>query len=385
MRRIIVDPRRRRRRASVCSRHCPARPPRDDGRASRARSCSTGRATTSTRTSRRRRSATNASITTRADDPKGLDINAQICFFPGTAPRRTWFIAGEDTGQPNPPQGWGIFQLHGHEGRHVPRHARSASSPPPTRARPTTPRTTAAASCRDGRVLTTDVGNQADRQRRRPAHRLVPAVRPHRQVRYCKIDVGIATAGGICGRRAGPRLRRVGPAPDRRRPPLHRPVPDVGHARAAAAARTTRTGAPMADEGDERRSSSRPPLRSPRPNAIVPAPRGGFYVSSVFNGVIAEYSGTGHVPPHDPPAARGRDRSAPKPFSTGTPLGIGVDRRRRRSSTPTSASSSAPTASAPATTPARCGASASSTASRSRPTPWRRGLAFPDGIGVLEP
>src|SRR5437773_4329664 len=44
------------------------------------------------------------------DDPKGLDINAQICFFPDGSKR---FIAGEDTGQPNPPQGWGIFQLKG--------------------------------------------------------------------------------------------------------------------------------------------------------------------------------------------------------------------------------------------------------------------------------
>jgi len=45
------------------------------------------------------------------DDPQnGLDINAQICFFPDGSNR---FIAGEDTGQPNPPQGWGIFQLRG--------------------------------------------------------------------------------------------------------------------------------------------------------------------------------------------------------------------------------------------------------------------------------
>ena len=44
------------------------------------------------------------------DDPNGLDINAQICFFPDGSRR---FIAGEDTGQPNPPAGWGIFELEG--------------------------------------------------------------------------------------------------------------------------------------------------------------------------------------------------------------------------------------------------------------------------------
>ncbi|HEY8216713.1 MAG TPA: hypothetical protein VIH82_06240, partial [Acidimicrobiia bacterium] len=48
-------------------------------------------------------------IQTRAKDPKGLDMNAQICFFPDG---RT-FIAGEDTGQPAPLQGWGIFRLRG--------------------------------------------------------------------------------------------------------------------------------------------------------------------------------------------------------------------------------------------------------------------------------
>ncbi|MET0148300.1 MAG: hypothetical protein ABW310_04025, partial [Acidimicrobiales bacterium] len=49
-------------------------------------------------------------ISTIADDPDGLDINAQICFFPDGSGR---FIAGEDTGQPDPPAGWGIFQLSG--------------------------------------------------------------------------------------------------------------------------------------------------------------------------------------------------------------------------------------------------------------------------------
>ena len=48
-------------------------------------------------------------ITTHAEGPEGLDINAQICFFPDG---RT-FIAGEDTGQPDPTQGWGIFKLPG--------------------------------------------------------------------------------------------------------------------------------------------------------------------------------------------------------------------------------------------------------------------------------
>src|SRR4030095_2365344 len=49
-------------------------------------------------------------IQNRNQDPNGWGINAQICFDPNAGPR---FIAGEDTAQPNPPQGWGFFQLNG--------------------------------------------------------------------------------------------------------------------------------------------------------------------------------------------------------------------------------------------------------------------------------
>src|SRR5262249_2948483 len=50
-------------------------------------------------------------IPSHADDPAhGRDINGQLCFLRDGSRR---FIAGEDTGQPNPPQGWGLFQLHG--------------------------------------------------------------------------------------------------------------------------------------------------------------------------------------------------------------------------------------------------------------------------------
>jgi hypothetical protein len=43
-------------------------------------------------------------IEARSADPEGLDINGQVCFLNDGSRR---FIAGEDTGQPNPPPGWG--------------------------------------------------------------------------------------------------------------------------------------------------------------------------------------------------------------------------------------------------------------------------------------
>jgi hypothetical protein len=45
-----------------------------------------------------------------ASDPDGRDINGQMCELPGTGGR---FVAGEDTGQPDPPAGWGVFEGDG--------------------------------------------------------------------------------------------------------------------------------------------------------------------------------------------------------------------------------------------------------------------------------
>ena len=61
------------------------------------------------------------------DDPDGRDLNGQICFFPDGSGR---FVAGEDTGQPERPAGWGIFQLEGAavgslSATQVPRHRAS--------------------------------------------------------------------------------------------------------------------------------------------------------------------------------------------------------------------------------------------------------------------
>ena len=64
----------------------------------------------------------------------------------------------------------------------------------------------------------------------------------------------------------------------------------------------------------------------PTPNATARAPRGGFYVSSVISGTIAEFDRDGtFVRNVLEPAAD--DTLGEKPFKTGTPLGIGVDRK----------------------------------------------------------
>ncbi len=94
-------------------------------------------------------------ITNAREDPDGRDINGQVCF---TGDGR--FIAGEDTGQPELPAGFGIFELDGDTlgnltatqvGKLVPDFESADSQPEPY----------GCAFLPDGRLLTTDVGNQA--------------------------------------------------------------------------------------------------------------------------------------------------------------------------------------------------------------------------------
>src|SRR5689334_23336937 len=138
-------------------------------------------------------------ITTRDDDPKGLDINAQICFFPkAKRDGSRWFIAGEDTGQPNPPQGWGIFRLKGDTvgklkakkiGKLTPTYQGSLDNA----------ENYGCGFLPGGQVVTTDVGNQASGT---GDGQLIVWFPPFNrtEVRYCKVDVAIATAGGILTR-----------------------------------------------------------------------------------------------------------------------------------------------------------------------------------------
>src|SRR5262245_38545183 len=77
---------------------------------------------------------------------RGRDVNGMLCSFPDGTGR---FVVGEDTGQPHPPAGWGVFDRLG---RQVGRLTASylTSSPEPF----------GCAFLPDGRLLTTEVGTQ---------------------------------------------------------------------------------------------------------------------------------------------------------------------------------------------------------------------------------
>ena len=261
-------------------------------------------------------------ITTVAEDPEGLDINAQICFFPD-APSR--FIAGEDTGQSTGDlQGWGIFDLEGsgigdltatQVGKLVPTYQGSGDNA----------ENYGCGFLSDGRLLTTDVGNQA----LGPADgQLIIWFGPFDSfdVSYCKLDVDIATAQSIWidggdrvyvasarpsdeeGATAGGVFVYEGPFP-------------TGPDAEGGCAGTDDTGAPLA-EGVE------PTLVIPSgdhgllsPSGLAPAANGNLYVSSVFTGIINEYTTDGVfvrtilAPPEG-------ETLGETPYSTGTPLGI---------------------------------------------------------------
>lgn len=253
-------------------------------------------------------------IQNHATDPSGRDINGQICFTRDGSRR---FIAGEDTGQPNPPQGWGFFQLHGARigelsatqiGKLTPTYQGSLDNA----------ENYGCGFLSDGRLLTTDVGNQADG----PGDgQLIIWFPPFDapSPRYCKLDVGIGTAGGIYIDAQD----RVYLTSARDTPGVYRfsgPFPTSDTA-AGGCGQLDGTGAPLADAVNKQRFIAIDSnLRTP--NAIVRSASGTFFVSSVLNGVIAEYDANGSFLRRILTPLSGERLPFP---STGTPLGLGLD------------------------------------------------------------
>jgi hypothetical protein len=256
-------------------------------------------------------------IRNHKDDPKhGLDINAQICFFPDGSNR---FVAGEDTGQPNPPQGWGILQLRGTQVGQL--SAKQVGKLTATY-QPSTDNAEnyGCGFLSDGRIVTTDIGNQSSG----PGNgQLIVWFPPFNStnVRYCKIDVGIATAGAIF---VDKQDRVYVPSARPPEPGVYRysgPFPTSDDATGGCAGQDT-TGAPMATSVNKE-LFIRLGNGLGSPIAIVRAPSNGFYVSSVITGVVNEYDANGGYVRTvlEPPP---NETLGEKTFSTGTPLGLGT-------------------------------------------------------------
>jgi hypothetical protein len=252
------------------------------------------------------------------DRQNGLDINAQICFFPGGSKR---FIAGEDTGQPNPPPGWGIFQMRGTQVGKL--SAKKVGKLTPTyQPGSDNPENFGCGFLSDGRVVTTDIGDQ---QAGSGSGQLIIWFPPFnsRNVRHCKIDVGIATAGTILVDKED-RVYVPSARPGLSESGVYRysgPFPTSDDAEGGCDSKDS-TGDPMTTTVNKE-LFIRLGNGLVSPIAIVRAPENGFYVSSVISGVINQYDANGEYVRSvlQPPA---HESLGEQTFSTGTPLGLGV-------------------------------------------------------------
>jgi hypothetical protein len=257
-------------------------------------------------------------IRNHEDDPDGLDINAQICFFPDGSNR---FVAGEDTGQPDPPQGWGIFKLSGKKvgkfsakqvGKLTPTYQGSIDNA----------ENYGCGFLSDGRIITTDIGNQAAGPEDGQLIVWFPPFNS-REVDYCKLDIAIGTAGGIF---VDDEDRVYVPSARGATIGIWRysgPFPTSNDA-AGGCASTDTTGAPMAESVTKELFIPAGENNLSTPNAITDSPKDGhLFASSVINGVINEYDADGTFVRTvlQPPASESLGETT---FSTGTPLGLGV-------------------------------------------------------------
>ena len=251
------------------------------------------------------------------EDPNGRDINGQVCFAPNGS--RT-FVAGEDTGQPNPPAGFGIFELSGDEVGSLSAVQVGKLTPTYQGEETSIPDPYGCSFLRDGRLVTSDIGNNASG----PATGQVIVWFPPFDVAlpsYCKIDVAVGTAGGVYideQQRVYVTSSRVDPGVLR-----YTNLPTSADA-AGGCGDHDATGAPLSTTVVRERFIVAD-ANIPTANGVVGTAAGTFYVSSIVNGVIAEYSAAGTFIRRilEPPAG---ERLGPEPLSTGTPLGITIDR-----------------------------------------------------------
>jgi hypothetical protein len=263
--------------------------------------------------------------TIETDSVNGRDINAQICLLPPTDDGEQWFIAGEDTGQadPNRPPGWGIFRLEGHDLGEL-KATQIGKLVPTFQPANDNPENYGCGVLPDGRVFTTDVGNQASGTGDGQLIIWFPPITGGTypdlaKVAYCKLDVTLPTAQSMLVRgedvyvaaARGDVYKYSGPFP-------------TGPDAAGGCGKQDATGAPMADTVNKSSFIKAGDNGVATPAGLANAPDDGFYVSSVFTGVIGEFGPDGAFRRQilAPPAG---EVLGEKPYSTGTPLGIGVD------------------------------------------------------------
>ncbi|MCH2173608.1 hypothetical protein MK489_22765 [Myxococcota bacterium] len=256
----------------------------------------------------RRGLATSTVLIERAslDPENGRDINGMVCARPGT---HGGFVAGEDTGQPARPAGWGIFRA---DGTQVGKLVAGAGS--------RVPEPHGCAFDREGRLFTSEVGDPGFSASNGQLILWFPPYEGFGPPRYCKLATDIGTAGGIAIDTQG----RVYVASSSGReilrfsPPF--PTgPDAEH----GCGRTDPYGDPLATH------VQREPFTGARwkhglvtYSGLAFGHKGHLYASSVLTGRIAEFSPDGKLV-----RMLVEPTSWLPPHPTGTPQGLAVDSR----------------------------------------------------------
>ena len=340
-------------------------------------------------------------IPSAADDPeRGLDINAELCFLPGSLDyipdHQHWFIAGEDTEQNAEPgvikQGWGIFRLRGNRIGDLSARQLGKLVPQSFVTQADNPENYGCGVLPDGRMITSDVGDQLPQDPAtgqlivwfpRARHFKGPdAAGEFRQVPHCKIDVQLGTAGGIAVDGTDVYVASNRPAAESAQPGgVYRydstVWPKMRDGKIRGCSREDSTGARLADEDRVGKSLFIP--QSPlllTPSDIVDSGRDSWYVSSVFTGHVAEFDREGTFLRYilEPPAG------APIGQLTGiTPFGIGVTPRGGLWIADIGVQGSGPAEGEGSVVVVRFDRSGEPRA----PVTIDEGLEFPDGIGVV--
>lgn len=221
--------------------------------------------------------------------PDGRDINGQICQVPGTDGA---FVAGEDSGQPHPPPGWGMFDKTGHQiGKLTASYFVAGAEPHGCAVAP------------DGTLFTSEVGFQGFGtsngqliQWFAPLDTFPgpPGAYPatdDRSTNFCKLAVDLGTAGGVAvdaegrvyvAQSSGFRIDRFSP-----------PFP-TGPDAAGGCGGVDTTGAPVATTV-HRETFAVASDGLLTFSGVALAPNGNIYASSVLTGRIAEYDLDGNL------------------------------------------------------------------------------------------
>jgi hypothetical protein len=262
-----------------------------------------------------------------AGDPDGWDINGQICTF--RARGRQYLVSGEDTQQPDPPAGWGIFELTGDRVGELALRRRVARLVPTYQETADGPDNYGCGVLSDGRIVTSDIGNQAGGAANGQLIIWFPPFTGE-AVSFCKLDLHLATGQGIfvdADDNLYLNSPRTAAEPDATAAGIFKyspPFPTSNDARGGCG-RVDNLGSPLADAIQKERVLAAPDHGLSTPSGITGGPNRHFYVASVISGVINEYDANWQYVQTvlRPPAG---DRiSTTSTYSTGTPLGLTVD------------------------------------------------------------